>query len=171
MERKITIPLIGITLVILIGAGIAVKVHRTTSSVAAQTTVYQLGDSSPSAVSTATANDVLSSAIPTSASSVPISTYKDGTYQADGQYLSPGGSETVGVSITLANSVISDVVITPKSQDSQGAFYQQRFAQGIATIVKGKALDSTFDVAHVNGASLTGKGFNGAIQSIRTQAK
>jgi uncharacterized protein with FMN-binding domain len=170
MERKITIPLIGITLVILIGAGIAVKVHRNTSAVAAQTAVYPLRDSTPSVVSNAATGGVVSSATPTGVSTESPSQYKDGTYQADGQYLSPEGNETVGLSITLDNGVISDVVITPKSQDSQGKFYQQRFAQGITTIVKGKTLDSTFDVAHVNGASLTGKGFNAAIQAIRTQA-
>ena len=39
--------------------------------------------------------------------------YKDGTYSADGNYVSPNGTETVGVELTLAGGAVSDVKITP----------------------------------------------------------
>ena len=39
--------------------------------------------------------------------------YKDGTYSADGNYVSPNGTETVGVELTLADGAVSGVQITP----------------------------------------------------------
>jgi uncharacterized protein with FMN-binding domain len=98
------------------------------------------------------------------------SKYKDGTYSAHGSYQSPEGDESIGVSITVASNSVQSVSITPEGQ-GRGREYEQLFAQGIGSIVQGQPLSSNFDVSEVNGSSLTGAGFNQALQSIRAQAQ
>ena len=45
--------------------------------------------------------------------------YTDGTYTADGSYVAPSGSESITVEITLADDVVTDVVVTPHATDSE----------------------------------------------------
>jgi uncharacterized protein with FMN-binding domain len=95
---------------------------------------------------------------------------KDGTYTATGNYTSPDGNEAIGVSLTVASGTITAVTVTPQGDAPESKQYEQRFADGIASVVVGKQLASTFDVSEVNGSSLTGTGFQAALTSIRSQA-
>lgn len=95
--------------------------------------------------------------------------WKDGTYQASGTYNSPGGRETVGVTITLANNVITDIVVTPESTNGTSVRYQNQFAEGIAAETVGKPVDS-LSVSRVSGSSLTSGGFQEALDVIKADA-
>lgn len=107
---------------------------------------------------------------PTAAAMMKESTYKDGTYTSDGAYLSPGGEETVGVSLTLKGGVIEDVTFTPKATRPNSVKFQGLFASGYKPMVLGKNIDEvTLD--EVSGSSLTPKGFNDAISKIKEKAK
>ncbi|AZZ57386.1 hypothetical protein C5E08_07495 [Rathayibacter iranicus] len=97
------------------------------------------------------------------------STVKDGTYQAEGSYTSPGGNEKVGVSLTLADGVVTAVTVTPESENPTGQQYQERFASGISGEVVGKQLDE-LKVSKVSGSSLTSGGFNDAVTTIKADA-
>ncbi|AND16998.1 FMN-binding protein [Rathayibacter tritici] len=97
------------------------------------------------------------------------SSYADGTYQAEGSYTSPGGNEKVGVSLTLAGGVVTDVTVTPESENPTGQQYQGRFASGISGEVVGKSLDD-LKVSKVSGSSLTSGGFNDAVETIKADA-
>lgn len=97
-------------------------------------------------------------------------TYTAGTYSAEGSYTSPAGQETVGVQVTLdAEGTISAVTVTPQATDAQSTRFQTLFASGVAGEVVGKSIDEV-SVDKVAGSSLTGGGFNAALQEIRDDA-
>ena len=98
------------------------------------------------------------------------STYKDGTYSADGTYTSPNGQETVGVQLTLAGDKVTAVNITTHPSNPNTKKFQGEFASGIAAQIVGKDIDQ-LNVSKVAGSSLTSGGFNEAVEQIKSQAK
>lgn len=96
--------------------------------------------------------------------------YKDGTYSADGNYVSPNGTETVGVQLTLASGTVTDVQITQHPSNPNTRKFQGEFAGGIADQVVGKKIDD-INVSKVAGSSLTSGGFNQALEQIKTEAQ
>jgi hypothetical protein len=95
--------------------------------------------------------------------------WKDGTYNSSGGYQSPNGPETVDVSITVANNVITEIVVTPNASNSTSQRYQGQFAEGISVETVGKPLDA-LSVSRVSGSSLTSGGFNQALEAIKADA-
>ncbi|HEY8587950.1 MAG TPA: FMN-binding protein [Naasia sp.] len=95
--------------------------------------------------------------------------YADGTYEAEGEYVSPGGPESIGVSITLEGDVVTDVTVTPHAEEGNAVQYQGQFASGIAAEVVGKDIDE-LEVSRVAGSSLTSEGFNQAVDAIKADA-
>ncbi len=98
------------------------------------------------------------------------STYKDGTYSADGNYVSPNGTETVGVELTLAAGKVTDVNITQHPSNPNTRKFQGEFASGIAAQVVGKNINE-LNVSKVAGSSLTSGGFNQAVEQIKSEAQ
>ncbi|MGO4190968.1 FMN-binding protein [Arthrobacter sp. YAF17] len=96
-------------------------------------------------------------------------TYKDGTYSADGNYVSPNGNETVGVELTLAGGTVTGVKITPHPTNSNTRKFQGEFSGGIQSQIVGKKLDE-IKVSKVAGSSLTSGGFNQAVDKIKSEA-
>jgi uncharacterized protein with FMN-binding domain len=95
--------------------------------------------------------------------------YTDGTYTAEGDYVSPAGPSKVSVEVTLAGDVVTAVTVTPESTDPTAQGFQNQFASGIAAIVEGQDID-TLNVSRVGGSSLTSGGFNAAIEAIKAEA-
>ncbi|WP_458781673.1 FMN-binding protein [Arthrobacter sp. D3-16] len=132
----------------------------------------------PSATETTPAapagNNAETSAAAPSAGASPLatsgSTYKDGTYSADGNYVSPNGTETVGVELTLAGGKVTDVNITQHPSNPNTRKFQGEFASGIAGQVVGKNIDE-LNVSKVAGSSLTSGGFNQAVEQIKSEAQ
>lgn len=95
--------------------------------------------------------------------------YKDGTYTAKGSYQTPETVETVSVTLTLKDDVITAVDVTgdPKARESQQ--YQSQFIGGISDAVVGKNIDA-ISVSRVAGSSLTSGGFNKAVAEIKSDA-
>jgi len=102
-------------------------------------------------------------------SDAPTATYADGTYTADGKYLAPSGPETITVSVTLASGAVTAVDVTGHASDPQAKRHQADFIGGIATAVVGRPIDG-LAVDRVAGSSLTGQGFNAALDTIRAEA-
>ncbi|HET7782174.1 hypothetical protein PV768_03605 [Pseudarthrobacter sp. CC4] len=96
--------------------------------------------------------------------------YKDGTYSADGTYVSPNGTETVGVQLTLAAGTVTDVQITQHPSNPNTRKFQGEFAGGIAAQVVGRNIDE-LNVSKVAGSSLTSGGFNKALEQIKSEAR
>lgn len=96
--------------------------------------------------------------------------YKDGTYTIEGDYLSPGGEEQIGVTVTLKGDVIEDVTVEPKATRPTSVKFQGVFSENYRPLVLGKNIDEV-ELDVVSGSSLTPKGFNDAIEKIKMQAK
>ncbi|MGG6379501.1 FMN-binding protein [Paenarthrobacter sp. NEAU-H11] len=96
--------------------------------------------------------------------------YKDGMYSADGTYVSPNGTETVGVQLTLAAGTVTDVQITQHPSNPNTRKFQGEFAGGIAAQVVGRNIDE-LNVSKVAGSSLTSGGFNKALEQIKSEAR
>ena len=95
--------------------------------------------------------------------------YTDGTYQADGSYISPGGQQTVAVELTLHDDIVTAVTVTPDDHDATSHSFQEKFAGGIAEAIVGEDID-TLNVSRVAGSSLTSGGFNDALATIKAEA-
>jgi uncharacterized protein with FMN-binding domain len=98
------------------------------------------------------------------------SAYKDGTYTADGTYVSPAGSEQVGVTLMLADGIVTDAQFEGKAKNPASVRMQGQFSQGYKAMVVGKPIDE-LNLSVVNGSSLTPKGFMDAVAKIKTEAK
>ncbi|GAA3212150.1 hypothetical protein [Microbacterium terregens] len=119
----------------------------------------------PEPRSTTTAAPVSPDAAPSPADS----TYADGTYTAEGSYATPESVETVVVTVSLEDDVITDVTVAGEPQKRESEEYQGRFIGGIADVVVGKDIDE-ISVSRVAGSSLTSGGFNQAIETIKSEA-
>lgn len=95
--------------------------------------------------------------------------FTDGSYTAEGSYSTPGGEESISVDLTVADGVVTDVTVTPEATGGNAARFQDEFASGIADEVVGQEL-AGLSVDKVSGSSLTGDGFNAALDQIRADA-
>ena len=98
------------------------------------------------------------------------SVYTDGTYSADGGYQSPNGSESISVTVTIADDVVTSVEVVGHATGGNSKQFQGQFAGGIAAEVIGVALEDV-SVSRVAGSSLTSGGFNAAIDAIQAEAQ
>jgi uncharacterized protein with FMN-binding domain len=96
--------------------------------------------------------------------------YKDGTYNATGAYTSPGGRESIDVTITLKDGVISDVSAEGNASDVEAEEYQGMFLAAYKEQVVGKNIDDV-SLSRVSGSSLTSQGFNNALDDIKQEAE
>ncbi len=125
----------------------------------------------PSSVNTPTPSPIMTPPAAMMPSPQPmIFVYRNGTYNTDIQYRTPGGAAFVGIQLSVTSDSVTDVVITPKAQDGDSLSYQQFFAQEIGSFVVGKKLSDIGQV-RVSGASLTSAAFDNAIASIMNRAK
>lgn len=98
------------------------------------------------------------------------SVYEDGTYTATGSYVSPGGPESIGVTLTIKDDLVSAVSIQKNSTLDKSISFQGLFAAGISAQVVGKSLDEIGGYSSVNGSSLTPDGFDQALSLIKAEA-
>jgi len=106
----------------------------------------------------------------TTVATLPTSSYKDGTYEAIGHYNSPGGAETIDVTLTLKDGIVSGANVVSQAFRSESQEYQGKFISGYKQYVIGKDI-STLKLDRVSGSSLTPKGFNDAVSQIKTEAQ
>ncbi|PWC07381.1 FMN-binding protein [Mycetocola zhujimingii] len=95
--------------------------------------------------------------------------YTDGEYTATGDYTSPGGEETVTVTLSLEDSVVTALDVTGSGNTPNGKKFQGEFIDNISDIVVGQRIDE-LKVSKVAGSSLTSGGFNAAIDEIKGDA-
>jgi uncharacterized protein with FMN-binding domain len=100
----------------------------------------------------------------------PVSAYNNGTYSATGSYMSPGGYDQIGVSITIKNDIITATSATNMASDGRSQRYEDRFIAGYKQYVIGKNIASV-NLGKISGSSLTPEGFNDALAQIKAQAK
>ena len=96
--------------------------------------------------------------------------YKNGTYTADGSYMTPEGNVSINVTVTLANDIITDANVTSVSGDRTSVRYQNKFISGYKQYVVGQNI-ANVNLSRVSGSSLTPVGFNNALAQIKSKAK
>ncbi len=95
--------------------------------------------------------------------------YTDGTYTAEGSYATPESVETIVVTVTIADDVVTDVEVSGDPQARESEQYQSQFSGGISDEVVGKNVDE-ISVTRVSGSSLTSGGFMEALELIKAEA-
>jgi len=98
------------------------------------------------------------------------SSYKDGTYSATGSYSSPGGRESIKLTVTIKDGVIVSTSLDEKASNGEAKEYQDDFDNGYKTLVVGKNINEV-SLSRVAGSSLTSNGFNDALDEIKSDAK
>ena len=117
--------------------------------------------------STGTGSDSGDSGADSGSSGTPA--YADGTYSAEGSYATPESVETISVTVTLEDDVITSVEVTGDPSRPESEQYQGQFIGGISEAVVGQDIDE-ISVSRVAGSSLTSGGFNEAIEAIKAEA-
>jgi uncharacterized protein with FMN-binding domain len=158
--------------IILIGGGaLAYSILGNRVSAPTITAVATSTDATmPNQTSASAAPVTVTTITKTTTTTTTTSAYKDGTYSATGSYLSPGGNEKIGVTVTLTNDVITSASVTPEPVSGEGRRYQAEFAANFQPLVVGKDI-SLVHLSQVSGSSLTSAGFNAALVQIEGQAK
>jgi uncharacterized protein with FMN-binding domain len=95
--------------------------------------------------------------------------YADGEYTAEGSYVSPGGPESVTVTLTLEDNTVTALEVEGSGGTPNAKKFQGEFIGSIDEMVVGKNIDD-IDVSKVAGSSLTSGGFNEALKQIRDDA-
>jgi uncharacterized protein with FMN-binding domain len=96
--------------------------------------------------------------------------YEDGTYNATGSYLSPGGTESIELTVVIKDDVITDTTLVELAKDRDAKEHQELFAQHYKDLVVGKKING-LSLSRVAGSSLTSNGFNDALDEIRNEAR
>lgn len=139
-------------------------------SVSQEEAVVAEEPSSPVAlVNTPTAPEAAVRGEPEPTAAIVASSYKDGTYTVIGNYVSPGGEEEIDVTVTLAGGVVADATVVAKATRPMSKKFQDIFVENFKQFVIGKDI-SSLELTRVSGSSLTPRGFNEAVQEIKTQA-
>jgi uncharacterized protein with FMN-binding domain len=126
--------------------------------------------STPSSTAgTSSATDTPSTATSPATAATNTSNYKDGSYSATASYVTPGGIESIDLTVTIKAGVIVDSSIASSGKSDHAQEHQAAFASGYKTLVVGKNVDSV-TVSRVSGASLTSNAFNDALAQIKKNA-
>ncbi|MDB5176658.1 MAG: hypothetical protein JWN75_326 [Candidatus Saccharibacteria bacterium] len=152
--------IIGIIVIVLLVAAATAVVAMSGNNANKQTSDTTASTSTSPSAST-------SSGASTPASST--SSFKDGSYNATGNYQSPGGPQSIDVKVVLAGGIISDASVTQHASGGEAEQYQSKFVSGYKSQVVGKKI-SDVNLSRVAGSSLTPIGFNDAIADIEKQA-
>ena len=154
----------------------------TSSAQSAATSNSAPSSTAPTSTSSSSASASTSSAAPTSSeaaassstaeptnTAAAASTYADGTYTATGSYSSPGGTETISISLTLSDDVITAATAEGEATGGPSSQYQGAFEENFAALIVGKDIDDV-SLDKVAGSSLTSGGFNAAVETIKSDA-
>lgn len=102
--------------------------------------------------------------------STDTSRYKDGTYSATGSYISPGGRESIELTVEIKDGVIVSTSVKNGATDAEAEEHQTLFANNYKKLVVGKEV-GTVKLSRVAGSSLTSNGFNDALNEIKDEAR
>lgn len=100
----------------------------------------------------------------------PTTVYKNGTYKASASYATPKVPETINVTLTITNDIVTNATVIEKAISQDSRHYQKTFEANYRAYVVGKNIDS-IHLSRVSGSSLTTQGFNSALAIIKSQAR
>ena len=94
--------------------------------------------------------------------------FEDGSFETTTTYISPGGPAEMNIALTLEGDVVQSISVTSLEGNPTSQDYKERFANEVISFVTGVNLDEA-DVDTIAGASLTSRGFNEALDVIRSK--
>jgi len=103
--------------------------------------------------------------------STDTSNYKDGTYSATGSYISPAGAESIELTVTIKDGVITSTSMKNEATDQEALQHQELFADHYKELIVGKKISDVASLSRVAGSSLTSNGFNDALDQIKDDAR
>lgn len=156
-KQLVTVLALLVLVVVIVGVFVTTKNKKTTKPSTA-TTTQKTNTTTPSTAATNTTN------------TTNTDTYNDGEYSATGHYMSPGGNETIKISVTLKDGTVTGTSAQSGANEEEGREYQAMFISGYKQEIVGKSIDS-IKLSRVSGSSLTSQGFNEALAQIKLQAK
>ncbi len=159
------IGLVIVVVVLLIGAGVWNYSRKP------EVTIIEENPSFPSS-STTTPITETPTITPADVKNPPVGVlkYKDGTYSAVGNYVSPGGAESIDITLVIKDDNIIEATAVSKAERPQSKNFQNIFVKNFSPLVIGKKID-VVNLSRVSGSSLTPKGFNDAVIKIKAEAK
>lgn len=119
---------------------------------------------------TSTGTDAGTTAGTTTAAPTTTTSYMNGTYSAVGQYITPEGQQSITVTLTVDNDLVTSATVVGAATAEASKMWQSKFVSGVQAQVVGKKLAS-LHLTNVSGSSLTPIGFNSAVSDIQNQAK
>lgn len=119
---------------------------------------------------TSTGTDAGTTAGTTATTPTTTTSYMNGTYSAVGQYGTPEGQQSITVTLTVDNDIVTAATVVPIATGEASKMWQAKFISGVQAQVVGKKLAS-LRLTNVSGSSLTPIGFNSAVSDIQNQAK
>ncbi|MFG6401942.1 MULTISPECIES: hypothetical protein [unclassified Microbacterium] len=152
---RVTAAFVGVLGIVTL-AGCATDATTTTPSDTSSSDAAPAASSAPDASAAPAAGDATGA-------------YADGTYTGEGTYATPESVETIEVTLTLENDVVTAVEVVGDPQAAESQRYQSQFIGGISDEVVGKSIDD-LSVSRVAGSSLTSGGFNQAVDAIKSEA-
>lgn len=98
-----------------------------------------------------------------------FTSYKDGTFTAQGHYDTHAGPEEITITLTLKDGIVTDSQFqgTPAARMSQR--FMDMFANNYKPMVIGKKINE-LHLDKISGSSLTPIGFNNALEKIKQEA-
>jgi len=81
-------------------------------------------------------------------------------------YTSPGGPETITVSLAVTDGAIASASALPGATHAVSTKWQSSFAESISEAVVGKSIDDIAGLDAIGGASLTTGGFKEAVAAL-----
>lgn len=99
----------------------------------------------------------------------PTYTYRNGTYYYEASFGTPGGTERLGISLTISADQVTATSATKLAVHPTSKSYENSFVASYGSSVVGRDL-ATLSLSRTAGASLTTNGFNSAVIAIRNMA-
>ncbi|MBL8159704.1 FMN-binding protein [Candidatus Saccharibacteria bacterium] len=160
-SRQVTLSAAIIVIIALVIAGVLANSNKPAQQSSTET--QQTTSSTPGVTKTAE---------PTGeAAAVPNGPYKGGTYRAQGVYTSPGGETRINITLTIDGSgKVVNTKAESASDNPTSRRYQTKFIRNYTELVVGKNVNE-IKLTTVSGSSLTSRGFQDALQKIKTEAK
>lgn len=106
----------------------------------------------------------------TTSNTTTATQYKDGSYTQSADYITPGGKESITVTVVIKGNTITDSSVENVANNRDSREYQALFANNYKSKVVGKSVNEV-SLSRVAGSSLTSSGFNNALEQIKNEAQ
>jgi hypothetical protein len=164
-KPKLTPIVAGVAIFGIIASGVGLALFNNSDENEANNTETQNNQSS---LNNSTLQEPQNTITPTSIAM--MQEYRNGRFTANGNYSSPGGAESVRVTIELENGIVKNVEFEGQTSNSTSRRFHGFFESGLSAQVVGKNIEE-IRLGRVSGSSLTSIGFNAALENIKNESR